>query len=143
MFDATATSFWIDAGAMQGGSRNQLELTDEIAQFFGTQARLDEVVSIQLSPGVQYIRPFVYRGDDYGHYTDRWRLCLPTADMGGPEYANRVVRFDKFMLGGVTVLQLTVADRDSAAHDQWRRRSVPPNGGAGTTAGGREFGWLA
>jgi len=141
MFNSNANSFWIDAGAMQGGSRNQLELMDEIAKFFGDQARSNEIVSVQLTPGVQHVRPFVYRGDDYGHYTERWRLCLPTAEMAGPEYANRIVRFDRIKLGGATVFHLTVTDRDSAEHVEWRGRSAAPNGGTDTTAGGREYGW--
>jgi hypothetical protein len=141
MFNPNAGTFWIEAGAMQGGSRNQLEMPDDLARFFGDQARTDEIVSIQLAPGVQHIRPFVYRGDDYGHYTERWRLCLPTAQMGGPDYPNRVVRFDRLQLGGVTVFQLTVADRDSAEHNDWRTHSVSSNGGTGTTFGGREYGW--
>jgi hypothetical protein len=141
MFNARAATFWIEAGAMQGGSRNQLELTNDLAKYFGRQARRDEVVSIQLAPGVQFIRPFVYRGDDYGHYTERWRLCLPTDQMGGPEYPDRVVRFDRMRIGRAMVYQLTVADPNSSEHRDWRRRSVSPSGGRGTTFGGREYGW--
>src|SRR4051794_10756291 len=117
MRSSNATILWMETGTMgTGGSRNQLEMPDDLAKFFGNEARSEEVVTIQLSPGVQHIRPFVYRGDDYGHYTDRWRLCLPTARMGGPDYSERVVRFDKIKIGGVIVFQLTVADRNSAAH---------------------------
>lgn len=133
-----ATSFWIETGAMQGGSRNQLELPNDIAEFFGAQARTDEVVMIQLAPGVQFIRPFVYRGDDYGHYTERWRLCLPTAQMGGPDYANRVARFDKLSIGGTTVFQLSVADVNSAEHQAWRNQSTAQD----ETQADRQFGWF-
>ena len=111
-----------------GGSNNQFEMPNDLAEFFGNQARTNEVVTIQLSPGVQHIRPFVYRGDDYGHYTERWRLCLPTASMGGPNYSNRVVRFDRLQIGGATVFQLTVVDVNSADHNAWQALSVPPNG---------------
>jgi hypothetical protein len=135
------TTFWIEAGAMQGGSRNQLEMTDDLAQFFGPDARANEIITIQLQPGVQFIRPFVYRGDDYGHYTERWRLCLPTAQMGGSDYADRVVRFDRVQLGGATVFQLSVADLNSAAHISWQNQSQPPGGGTGTTQAGRQYGW--
>ena len=141
MFDPNAETLWIETGAMQGGSRNQLELTDDIARYFGDQAREDEIIVIQMVPGVQHVRPFVYRGDDYGHYTERWRLCLPTAQMGGPEYPDRVVRFDRLTVGGATVFQLTVADRNSAVHNAWRGSSAPPNGDTDTTFGGREYGW--
>ena len=142
MFNPRATSFWIDAGAMQGGARNQLELTDTLAQFFGSRARRSEIVTIQLSGGAQYNRPFVYRGgDDYGHYTDRWRLGLPTANMGGPDYRHRVVCFDKVYVGRATVFQLSVADPNSRLHGSWRRRSAAPTGGTGTTVGGRQYGW--
>ena len=30
-----ATTFWIEAGAMSGGSRNQVEFNRELAAFFG------------------------------------------------------------------------------------------------------------
>jgi len=137
-----ATTFWLEAGAMgTGGSRNQLEMPDELAVFFGDDARTDEIVTIQLAPGVQHIRPFVYRGDDYGHFSDRWRLCLPTARMGGPDYVNKVVRFDKVRIGNAMVFQLTVTDLGSAANVAWQGHSVPPNGGRDNTLGGRQYGW--
>jgi len=139
--DPNAATLWVEAGAMQGGSRNQLELPNDLAEFFGAQARTDEVVTIQLTPGAQFIRPFVYRGDDYGHYTERWRLCLPTAQMGGPDYPDRVVRFDKLSIGATTVFQLTVADANSAAHQQWRNQSTN-QGVTGSTQGDRQYGWF-
>jgi hypothetical protein len=140
MCSVNDTTFWMEAGAMQGGSRNQLEMTNDLAEFFGPEARASEVLTIQLQPGLHFIRPFVYRGDDYGHYTDRWRLCLPTAQTGGPDYADRVIRFDRVQIGGATVFQLTVADINSAAHHSWRNKSSPPNGTLGTTQGGRQYG---
>lgn len=141
MPDTNNTTVWLETGAMQGGSRNQLEMPNDLAEFFGTEARTNEVMTIQLGPGVQFIRPFVYRGDDYGHYVDRWRLCLPTAQMGGPEYANRVVRLDRVLIGGATVFQLSVADLNSAEHTGWQNQSVPPQGGMVTTQGDRQYGW--
>jgi len=112
-------------------------MTNELAEFFGGDARANEVLTIQLQPGIHFIRPFVYRGDDYGHYTDRWRLCLPTAQMGGPDYADRVVRFDRVQIAGATIFQLTVTDINSAEHNAWRNQS---SGGPGTTQGGRQYG---
>jgi len=140
MCNPTQSTFWIETGAMQGGSRNQLELPNDLAEFFGEEARTNEVMTIQLGPGNLFIRPFVYRGDDYGHYVDRWRLCLPTAQMGGPEYANRVVRLDRLSVGGATVFQLSVTDRNSPEHLAWRNQSAPPQGERGTTQGDREYG---
>jgi hypothetical protein len=126
---------------MQGGSHNGLELTHELAEYFGTQPQQTQVVTIQLAPGVHFIRPFVYRGDDYGHWTDRWRLWLPTEMMGGAVYANRVIRFDRIQVGGVTVFQVTVTDVGSPDHVTWRNQSVPPHGDSGMTLGDREFGY--
>ena len=139
--DRNAVTLWIEAGAMQGGSRNQLELPDIVAQYFGTQARADEIIMVQLGTGVQFIRPFVYRGDDYDHYTERWRLCLPTTAMGGPSYPDRVVRFDKLNLVGAPVFQLSVADVGSPQHIAWQSQSVAPRGGTDETAWGRTYGW--
>jgi hypothetical protein len=141
MLNPNATTFWIDCGAMQGEARNQLEMTDELARFFGKEARANEIVAIQLQPGVLLIRPLVYRGDDYGHYKERWRLGLPTANMGGPSYPNRVVRFDRLQIGGITAFQLTVTKPNSAAHKLWQSESKGLKGGIGTTFGGRKFGW--
>ena len=142
MFNRHARTFWLEMGAMgTGGSRNQLEMPDELAMFFGDEAREEEIVTIQLPSGTQHVRPFVYRGDDYGHFTDRWRLCLPTARMGGPEYANRVARFDKVQIVEATVFRLTVADLNSTIHADWRQQSLRPNAGIDTTFGGRQYGW--
>jgi hypothetical protein len=139
--DANAGTLWLDVGAMQGGARNQVEFPDEIALYFGNVVRHTEMATIQLAPGVLHFRPFVYRGDDYGHYTDRWRLCLPTNDMGGPDYSDRIVRFDKVQLGGVLAFQITVTDRNSAAHKAWKSQSQA-SGGVNATRGGREYGWF-
>lgn len=142
MPNQNATTFWMEAGSMgTGGSRNQLEMPNDLAEFFEQEARTNEIVTIQLNPGVQHIRPFVYRGDDYGHYTERWRLCLPTARMGGPDYADRVVRFDKLLIGNALIFHLSVADNGSPEQVSWRQQSVPPNGGMGDTFGGRGYGW--
>jgi hypothetical protein len=61
--------------------------------------------------------------------------------MGGSDYADRVVRFDRVQLGGATVFQLSVADLNSAAHISWQNQSQPPGGGTGTTQAGRQYGW--
>jgi hypothetical protein len=127
---------------MQGGSRNQLELMDEFAPFFGHQARSSGIVMMRLAAGGEHFPcDFVHRGDEYGHKKDRWRLCLPTAEMGAPEYASRVVRLDKVEVDGSVIIHVSVTDRNSADHEVWRERSAPPDGETGTTRGGREYGW--
>ncbi len=137
----TANNLWLEAGAMQGGSRNQLEMTDELAQFFGNQARSAQSVTILIPAGTQHDCSFVYRGDDYEHYSERWRLSLPTEHMGAPPCPGRVIRFSKQQSGGVLVIRLEVTDVNSPDHTQWQQQSHPPGGGSGTTHGGRQYGW--
>jgi len=134
-----ANTFWIQAGAMSGGPRHQVEFSNDLAQFFDDTSRENEIVTIRLPNGQEVARPLTYRGTDYDQWTDIWRLGLPTERMGGPQYAGRYIRFDRL---GEARYQLTVEDAGSPAVAQWRQNSqVTDNTGA---AQGREYGyWLA
>src|SRR5262245_1417197 len=105
----TASSFWIEAGSMSGGSGNQIEFANELAEFFDDRGREEEIVTVRLPGGQTYSRPLTYRGTDYGQWTDIWRLGLPTSSMGAPEYAGRVIKFDRVVQGGSVVYEIAVA----------------------------------
>src|SRR5262245_53010135 len=102
----TAGSFWIEAGSMSGGSGNQIEFSNDVAEFFDDRAREEEIAMIRLPGGQTYARPLTYRGTDYGQWTDIWRLGLPTTSMGGPDYAGRVIKFERVVEGAIVVYEI-------------------------------------
>jgi hypothetical protein len=60
--------------------------------------------------------------------------------MGGPQYAGRVIRFERIVEGGNDVVyEVAVADHGSAEVRDWQRRSSR----RGTTGGaqGRDYGY--
>jgi len=71
---ANANTFWIEAGAMSGGPRHQVEFSNDLAQFFDETSRENEIVTIRLPNGQEVARPLTYRGTDYDQWTDIWRL---------------------------------------------------------------------
>ena len=131
-----ATTFWIEAGAMSGGPRHQIEFSNDLAQFFDQASRDSEIITIELSEGQQLPRPLTYRGTEYDQWTSIWRLGLPTEQMGGPPYAGRFLRFDRL---GEGTYRLTVDDADSPAVSQWRQNSTVVSSTGGPQ--GREFGY--
>ena len=133
---ANANTFWIEAGAMSGGPRHQVEFSNDLAQFFDETSRENEIVTIRLPSGQEVARPLTYRGTDYDQWTDIWRLGLPTERMGGPQYAGRYIRFDRL---GEARYQLTVEDAGSPAVAQWRHNSQVTDNTGGPQ--GREYGY--
>jgi hypothetical protein len=126
----------MEAGAMSGGPRHQIEFSNELAQFFDLTSRTNEIVTIRLPNGQEVVRPLTYRGTDYDQWTDIWRLGLPTQAMGGPEYAGRYIRLDRL---GPARYQLTVEDAGSTAVAQWKSSSTVVDNTGG--AQGREYGY--
>src|SRR5262249_11283242 len=115
------------------------EFTNDVAEFFDDRAREEEIVAIRLPGGQTYSRPLTYRGTDYGQWTDIWRLGLPTRSMGAPEFAGRVIKFDRVVEGKTVVYQIAVSDPGAAEVRDWQRRSST----RGTTGGaqGRDYGY--
>jgi hypothetical protein len=140
----TAINFWIEAGQMSGdpNHRHQIEFSNDLVQFFDQNARATEVLMIRLPNGSVHIRPLTYRGIDYGQWTEQWRLGLPTVNMGGPEYAGRVILFRKVSTGSGIIYDLEVADAGSSTARSWRRQAQRHRQ-LGTTGGpnGRAYGW--
>ena len=134
-----ATSFWIEAGAMSGGAAHQIEFPNELAEFFDDNARHEEVVTIRFPDGQSFIRPLTYRGTDYGQWTDIWRLGMPTANMGGPQYSGRVIKFERLQEGENTVYVLSVADAGSSESQAWNAQSSTKDQTGGPQ--GRRYGY--
>jgi len=134
----TATALWMEAGAMSGppDHRHQIELTNDLAEFFDDNARESEIIHMRLPGGPLFSRPLTYRGTDYGQWTDIWRLGLLTPRMGGPAYVDRIIRIDKTLDGGDTVYELRVEDAGSPQYETWRQQSQHKC----VTGGGRQYG---
>jgi len=139
-----ATNFSIETGQMSGdpNHRHQIEFSNDLVQFFDEDARTTEVLTMRLPDGRTHIRPLTYRGTDYGQWTEQWRLGLPTVNMGGPDYAGRVILFRKSSTNSGLIYDIEVADVDSSEAGSWHRQAQR-HGEVGTTGGpnGRAFGW--
>jgi hypothetical protein len=135
-----ATFFWLEAGDMSGGSRNQIEFTDDLVTFFDEQSRSAGQVFIAYDKETKAHCPLTNRGQDYDQWTNKWRLGLITKAKGGVDYQGRVIRFEKRKVGRNFAYVITVADRQSALHEEWKAKSAQ----VGSTFGpeGRPFGFF-
>lgn len=141
-----AQHFWMQAGELSGGARNQIEFTDNLARFFSDAERITEIVRIRFSGSSAIARPLTYRGNDYGQWTeDIWRLGLPTANMGAPDYQGRVVKLERIATPSGNEYELLVEDVGSGLAQQWRMSAqthgiVSSTGDTGVHQG-RDFGY--
>ena len=138
-----ATTFWIKAGAMSGGSRNQIELTDELVRFFDQASRNAEKCDVRLPNGsIATGRPAKHRGRRYGQWVDIWRLGLPTSRQGGPRYPGSVIRLDKVKTTNRFIYEMTVTSAGSFVFRQWRA-AARAKGKTSSTGGpsGRFYGY--
>lgn len=135
-----AHHLWIESGAMSGPPehRHQIEFAEDLAAFFHAPRRS---VQINLQYGVsgEIVRPLTFRGTARGQFVEIWRLGLLTPRMGGPVYADRVVRFSRL---DADHYAMEVADRRSALAQRWLREANRM-GYVGRTGGasGRQFGF--
>jgi len=130
----SATTFWIESGAMSGGSRNQLELPDWLAVFFDREARQRGRFTVRLPDSKVRKGQLAHRGTSYGQWVDIWRLGLPTKAKGAPGLPHTVVRLDKTGSGKKTVYELSVAPLASRVAREWRLRARR-TGWTGSTGG--------
>jgi len=144
-----ATHFWIEAGAMSGYYRHQIEFPNHLAEFFNANDRRAGIVLIHLigsHTNNLLPRPIMYRGDDYDQYSqDIWRLGLPTPAEGGPVYAGQVILFKRIVADGDPEhYDLTVDSPGSVAANKWRNDALAsPNSMVDRTGrnSGRPFGF--
>jgi hypothetical protein len=129
-----AVTLWIEAGAMSGGSRNQLELPDWLANFFDRQARRRHRFAVRLPNGKLRNGQLAHRGRLYGQWTDIWRLGLPTHAKGAPRYPDSVVRIDRVGTGKKRVYELSVAPPGSRVAREWKHHARRA-GWTGSTGG--------
>lgn len=101
-----ARSLWIDAGAMSGGSRNQVEFNGELAAFFGPPRLLTRLLRIRANGREWDDRPLAHKVTTFG--VDIWRLSLPTETSGGFLYPGKVILFRKAEDGEGTYFEVNV-----------------------------------
>jgi len=134
-----ATYFWIEAGGMQGGSRNQVEFTDDLVAYFDEKSRSSGQAFLAYDKETKAFGALTNRAQDYDQWVNKWRLSLITKAKGGVDYAGRVIQLEKRKIGQSYVYVISVADSGSADHVAWRSSSkhVGSTGGAE----GREYGY--
>lgn len=133
-----ATSLWIGAGAMSGGSRNQVEFAEELARFFGPIVRGSRDLRVAIGGLIRDDRPLSHKITTFG--VEIWRLSLPTQAQGAPIYPNRIIYFRKEQDAHGPLLRVNVADVNSDEHRRWRRQANR-RGHVGSTSGNRAYGF--
>lgn len=134
-----ARVLWIEAGAMSGGSRNQVEFNRDLAGFFGPVRSSTQYLRMSVDGRVWDDRPLSPKTTTFG--VDIWRLSLPTTEQSGLTYAGRVIRVQRGRDDGRTVFELDVADLDSPRYRRWWREANR-RGYLGQTSGDRNYGVL-
>jgi hypothetical protein len=130
-----ASVLWIEAGAMSGGSRNQVEFAHDLAEFFGPAVKSQQIVTVQSPQKTFDGCTFSPKTTTFG--VDIWRLSLPTTAKSGLVYADNVIRFEKTK--SPTFFRVRVAAPGSQQVSEWEAASTA-GGQIGTTSGGRRFG---
>ncbi len=135
----TATHLWLEAGNMSGGSRNQIEFSDDLIRFFDEQSRASEKVFIAYDSKVKAYCPLADRGQGYGQWANIWRLGLITEDKGGVNYRGRVIHFERKLIGKRYVYLIDVVDINSTEHQDLTAKATS----TGITGGseGRAYGY--
>lgn len=135
---SSSQNLWVEAGDMSGGSRNQIEFSDELVRFFDKDSRDAGKVFIAYDSKIKAYCPLADRGTDYGQRVNIWRLGLITEDKGGQKYSGRVIHLEKKLLGKKHVYLISVHDVGSTEHQSLISKSTI----TGTTGGlaGRRYG---
>ena len=135
----TATHLWVEAGNMSGGSRNQIEFSDDLIRFFDEDSRNSGKVFIAYNSKVKDYCPLADRGQGYGQWTNIWRLGLITQDKGGEAYPGRIIHLEKKLIGKKYAYLIEVVDLQSPEH----KSLISSSASTGVTGGaeGRNFGY--
>lgn len=110
---------WIEAGAMSGGDRNQVEFGPALASFFGSLIRGHRNLRLQWRSIVRADRPLSYKVTKWN--TEIWRLSMITSNQGGPSYPGQVIHFTKKHDSQGDVFSIDVAEATSPRARLWRR----------------------
>lgn len=134
-----ADVLWIEAGAMSGGSRNQVEFSAELATYFGDREKGSRKLLIRARGKTWDDRPLSYKKTTFG--VDIWRLSLPTRAQGAHcDYPGNVICLKRSGKNGTQAFELDVAAPGTRRHRRWYLASNR-GGYVGVTSGNREFGF--
>lgn len=134
----TSLTLWIEAGAMSGGSRNQVEFNRDLAGFFGPTTERTRYLRIRTTGAEWDDRPLAHKVTTYG--VDIWRLSLPTHSAGGFSYPNTVIRFKRAVDAHGEYFEIDVAMPTEKKFGRWRSMAHR-HGYVGLTSGQRSFGF--
>lgn len=134
-----ARFLWIEAGAMSGGSRNQVEFNRELSAFFGEVAEASRPVRIRVGSTTWDDRPLTHKTTTFG--VDIWRLSLPTHSAGGLDYPGLVLGFERCSDSDGVYFVLQAVRPASRLHSTWRLTALK-TGHAGVTSGHRAYGFF-
>jgi hypothetical protein len=135
----SSKTLWIEAGAMSGGSRNQVEFNRELAAFFGQVTHRTRLLRIRAKGKEWDDRPLAHKVTTFG--VDIWRLSLPTVSAGGFEYPGTVIRIDKAVDRDGEYFEVSVAEPSDSGSGRWRAKAHR-HGHVGVTSGHRSFGFF-
>lgn len=133
-----ASALWIEAGAMSGGSRNQVEFNRGLTAFFGPIKLSSRTLRITAQRHVWDDRPLTPKTTTFG--VEIWRLSLPTYNQGGFAYPGKVIQFRRQQDSQGLLFELDVADIDSLQYRRWRE-NAHRHGYLGITSGNRSYGF--
>ena len=123
---------------MSGGSRNQVEFPEELAEFFAPPIDAQRWLTIMAGARTWNDRPLSAKRTTFG--VAIWRLSLPTQTQSGMRYADRVIRFERVQgPGGREAFRIAVTDLGSDVHERWQQEALD-GGEVGTTSGDRKYG---
>jgi hypothetical protein len=134
-----AVNLWLEAGEMSGGSRNQIEFSDELVKFFDPSSLGAGQIFIAYDSKIKGNCPISDRGTDYGQRVNIWRLGLITEDKGGQSYPGRIIHFEKKLIGKKYVYVIKVHDFNSSEHKSLVSQSTFTGMTGGTS--GRAYGY--
>jgi hypothetical protein len=134
-----AGTLWIEAGAMSGGSRNQVEFSEELAEFFGPIERATRLLRIRANAKEWDDRPLSHKITTFG--VEIWRLSLPTENSGGFYYPGKVICLRRFTNRDGQYVEVDVAGPRSQKYARWRS-TAHRQGYVGLTSGQRAYGFF-
>lgn len=135
----SSKTLWIEAGAMSGGSRNQVEFSRDLAAFFGRVTHGTRLLRIKAKGKEWDDRPLAHKVTTFG--VDIWRLSLPTVSGGGFEYPGTVIRIDRTMDRDGEYFEVSVAEPSDRGAARWHA-TAHRHGYVGVTSGHRSFGFF-
>lgn len=146
MTAANSEFMWIETGGTSSVRRYQIDLKNEIAEFFDEKTDGKSEVNIKFQ-GNEYSGQQLRKKDEEHHFTPQWRLYLPTEFNAYDDdyYPDSVVRFQRIEQNGTRWYQMEITESESDTHDQWKseaqREGTQNSTDAVIPSESREFGY--